>query len=97
MLIKAGVDISRLNREIRRAMPKVAHILWKYEKAFIITSTYEGSHGIGSLHYGNDAFDCRGPKVNRSLCITELKGKLGRHYDVVNEADHIHIEWDPKN
>jgi len=97
MLIKAGVEISRLNREIRRSMPKVALILWSHREVFIITSTYEGNHGVGSLHYADDAYDCKSPKENRLKCVNEIKVKLGKDYDVIDEKDHIHIEWDPKS
>lgn len=97
MLLKAGVDISRLNREIRRAMPVIAKILMAYGVEFIITSTYEGNHGIGSLHYANDAIDYKGPKKKRRECVNDIKIELGEDYDVVDEKDHIHTEYDPKN
>jgi len=95
MLIKAGVDISRLHREIRRSMSPVSKILAAYGTEFIITSTYEGNHGEGSLHYGDDAYDCKGPTKQRDECVNDIKLELGDNYDVVDERDHIHIEWDP--
>ena len=97
MLIKAGVDISRLNREIRRSMSPVSKILKAYKTEFIITSTFEGNHGDGSLHYANDAYDCKGPRKEREECVRDIKLELGMHYDVADEKDHIHIEWDPKS
>lgn len=96
MLIKAGVDISKLNREIRRALPKIQNVLMRHGIEFVITSTYEGTHGDGSLHYCNDAIDCRGPKVGGGDCEKHLKVILGKDYDVVSESDHIHVEFDPK-
>jgi len=96
MLIKAGVDISRLNREIRRALPKIQSVIDEVNEELIITSTYEGTHGEGSLHYHNDAFDMRYPGMNTVGVEKAIKQKLGPKYDVVLEGDHIHIEWDPK-
>ena len=96
MLIKAGVDISRLNREIRRALPKIQRELNEFEQELIITSTYEGTHGEGSLHYGNDAIDIRIDAPNIREVKEEMKEKLGKSYDVVYEGDHIHVEYDPK-
>lgn len=96
MLIKAGVDISRLNREIRRALPKIENVLMRHRFEFVITSTYEGTHGTGSLHYANNAIDCRGPKVRGGDCENQLRVILGKDYDVVSERDHIHVEYDPK-
>ena len=94
MLIKAGVDISRLNREIRRAMQKVALYMDNYHEELIISSTYEGTHGAGSLHYANDAIDVRNPKIKIRNFTQGIKDRLGDDYDVVDEHNHIHIEYD---
>lgn len=96
MLIKAGVDISRLNREIRRSLPKVQSVLIQHNQELVITSTYEGTHGEGSLHYSNDAVDVRVPDKYGITAKRDLKIGLGKDYDVVLERDHIHVEWDPK-
>lgn len=96
MLIKAGVDISRLKREIRRSLPKVEAIYNEFLDELIITSTYEGNHGAGSLHYADDAYDSGLPKGNAQAIYREIKEDLGHSYDVVLEGDHIHVEYDPK-
>lgn len=96
MLIKAGVDISRLRPEIRKKLNEIARRVWAIEQEELtITSTYEGSHSEGSLHYANLAIDIRRHKKG-SHVISDLIGKLGKDYDVILEADHIHIEYDPK-
>jgi len=96
MLLKAGVDISRLKREARRSLPIVAAVFAAFDEELVITSTYEGTHGEGSLHYSNDAYDVREPLKNSASAVMQLKASLGSDYDVVLEADHIHIEYDPK-
>ena len=96
MLIKAGVDISRLNREIRRSLPRVEAVYKQYLEDFVITSTFEGNHGAGSLHYGNDAYDVRLPGKEVKEIFNAVKESLGNSYGVVWEGDHIHIEYDPK-
>lgn len=96
MLIKAGVDISRLNREIRRALQIVSDILDLYGQDIVITSTYEGNHGAGSLHYANDAVDVRDPKPYIPDFENKVEAGLSVDFDVVDEDDHIHIEYDPK-
>jgi len=96
MLIKAGVDISRLRPEIRKKLNEIARIVWETEhQELVITSTYEGSHSEGSLHYANLAVDIRIYKHGLEL-RSDLRNKLGSDYDVILEADHIHIEYDPK-
>ena len=96
MLIKAGVDISRLKRPIRRILGPVAVIVWGIERQeLVITSTYEGNHSEGSLHYCNEAVDIRTWKKPREV-RDDIKRELGDDYDVIFEGNHIHIEYDPK-
>lgn len=95
MWIKAGVDISRLNREIRRGLQIVNTFVRGFHTELFITSTFESNHSAGSLHYSNDAFDFSRPVLNREK-VKSLKERLGNDYDVVVESDHIHVEYDPK-
>ncbi len=95
MLVKLGVDISRLDRPIRRALGVVDR-LWRKETGHeaVVTSTYEGSHSPSSLHYRHLAFDVR--KASAVLMRDKLREELGDDYDVVAEATHYHIEYDPE-
>ena len=96
MLIKAGVDISRLRPEIRKRLNEIARRVWSIEQEeLIITSTYDGNHSEGSLHYANLAVDIRSGKHGQEM-RDELSNKLGMDYDVVLGTAHIHIEYDPK-
>jgi len=96
MLIKAGVDISRLRPEIRKQQGLIARVVWSVEKEeLVIVSTYEGNHSERSLHYVNLAEDIRRHKKGQEV-RDQLSFNLGRDYDVVLEIDHIHIEYDPK-
>ena len=99
MLIKAGVDISRLNPEIRRTLTPLAKAWRLEEEELVITSTYEGNHLPSSLHYHNDAIDVRWPmemKKGRADFAKKIAAMLGRDFDVVPELNHLHIEYDPK-
>jgi len=96
MLILQGVDISRLNREIRRGLGIVGRVYTENNEELIITSTFEGIHSEGSLHYGNDAFDMRYPLKFPGTIIGGVRRALGPEYDLVEEGDHVHIEYDPK-
>ncbi|HDZ13949.1 MAG TPA: hypothetical protein ENH60_03490 [Pricia sp.] len=62
----------------------------------MISSTYEGNHDAGSLHYSNDAYDISATEPRYRPVFVEIKGKLGKKYDVVFKPTHIHIEYDPK-
>ena len=97
MLIKAGVDISRLNRDIRRALPILNAYALNHKEELIITSTYDGNHSAGSLHYGNDAIDMRYLKsIDLKKQVAAIKVLVGKDYDVIAEGNHIHIEYDPQ-
>jgi len=96
MLIKAGVDISRLRPEIRKKLNEIARRVWSIGgEELIITSTYEGLHSEGSLYYANLAINIR--RQDRGNAVRdELRDKLGMDYNVFLESDHIRIEYDPK-
>ncbi len=93
---KQGVQ-GDLNNKAQKALGKVAKVYRKHKEDLFVTSIREGNHGKGSLHYIGDAFDIRKPKkvwiINE---IALIKEALGVHFDVVEEATHIHIEYDPK-
>lgn len=96
MLIKAGVDISRLKPKIRKKLNLIGRIIWACnEGEMVVTSTYEGTHSDGSLHYANLAVDIR-KNGNKVLSCGEIRRQLGSDYDVISEKNHIHIEYDPK-
>jgi len=96
MLIKAGVDISRLEKNTRISLNTAWSVFHEVEEELVITSTYEGNHSPGSLHYAHRAYDIRKPRKDRAKVLSRLKKALGKKYDVVNEFDHIHVEYDPK-
>ena len=95
MLIKFGVDISRLHRKCRVALNVVSFVLTKHGIELVVTSTYEGNHSAGSLHYANQAFDFRSERITEQM-INQMRLDLGADYDIVDENTHIHLEYDPK-
>lgn len=96
MLLKAGVDISRLRPEIRKKLPIIASIMWACDEIELtITSTFEGTHSEGSLHYANLAVDVQN-KPKSTKAFGEIRRALGTDYDVILHTSHIHIEFDPK-
>lgn len=96
MLIKGGVDISRLLPAIRKKLTIIERIVYKITRVeLVITSTYEGTHSAGSFHYSDEAVDIR--RANKpDVVVQELRRELGPDYDVVLQNSHIHIEYDPK-
>ena len=93
MLIKAGVDISRLRPEIRNALNEINNIYRNNGEELIITSTYEGTHSPGSKHYANDAVDIRRSVRCHAAIIILLKDTLEPEFFILVEASHIHIHY----
>lgn len=96
MKVKIGVDLGRLRDEIRWGLFVADKTYQAHGCEAFVTSTYEGVHKEGSLHYKNRAVDLRPPGFQENNILWELKIYLGADYDVVVEPGCIHIEWDPK-
>jgi len=96
MLIKAGVDISRLERHTRKSLTMLEGAWKSRGEELTITSTFEGNHSAGSLHYANQAYDLRYPTDDHEFWMELTRKYLIIHFDIVAERDHLHIEYDPK-
>lgn len=65
----------------------------------VITSGNDSKHMAGSKHYTHNALDIRTsniPPASREGFKAALKQRLGTDYDLIDEGDHIHLEYDPK-
>ena len=73
-----------------------------------VCSLNDGDHSLTSLHWDGRAADLRirNPIVDdasdtlpdgEALEVTEqIEDRLGRHFDVILEDDHIHVEYQPR-
>ena len=96
MLLKLGVDISRLRPAMRKCLGLIEHIHFTcFNHELVITSAYEGAHMSASLHYAHLAIDIR-RFGDPDTFIQKLRAELGRNYDIILESDHVHIEYNPK-
>ena len=97
--LKPGVRIVFLQGPALFAIERANEVYAAHgEPELVITSGTEGTHSHGSLHYVGLAVDLRLPN-DRTKCVAirnELAERLGQDYDVVLEADHCHIEVQPK-
>ena len=111
MSAKRGVEIDTLDLSIRNRLVSMSY-LWRAffgdredPDGLTLTSTYEGYqgdgvHGKDSLHYKGRAIDLRTKDVSTLrviIFIRALRELLGQEYDIVNEGDHIHVEYDPSH
>jgi hypothetical protein len=73
---------------------------WFGQSTLIVTSLRDGKHMLHSLHERGYAADFRTFTVDPSqqqALLAAIKGQLGASYDVVLEADHLHVEFDPEH
>lgn len=103
MGIKKGVMVGGIQPEILLAVMVAHSIFDSLHLPFILTSAEDSDlHKSTSLHYKGKAVDIRlpsfyNPKPNLDDAVCgSLRNALGAEYDVVLEANHIHVEYDPK-
>ena len=87
---KQGV-IGDLTTITQKGLGRVAREYSAEGEDLFVTSTREGNHGYGSLHFIGKAFDIR-----PSVVPVAVRDALGPGWDVVVEGNHIHCEYDPK-
>lgn len=66
----------------------------------VITSLNDKKHSRTSLHYADQAVDFRSwtlpPTINGHDVAREIQARCGKHYDVLFEGDHFHLEFQPR-
>lgn len=94
----ASVRLEGVSWRMFDAAIKCEAVYEKYGAELVITSAKDGKHGPKSLHYEGLALDLRSRNLNgrEMFVVADLKLALGPDYDVVLEADHIHVEYDAK-
>jgi len=90
--IKQGV-LGDLQSVAQKGLGRVAKVYEAHSEDLFITSLREGNHSPGSFHYIGLAFDIRPGKSSLSM----IRAALGHDWDVVDEVNHIHCEYDPKS
>lgn len=100
LAIKPGVKLKGMTPQISLAADICRSVYeWFGEYDCTITSCTEGKHKRASAHYSGRAIDIRTrhiPESEWADLVEALRENLGPEFDVILEADHIHVEWDPK-
>ena len=95
--LKDGARVAGMGTPLLLALLIADEVYAVQDEVCVVTSIADSKHSPGSLHYIGHAADLRMPGLNtKAAVLTELKSRLGSDYDVVLEADHIHIEYQPK-
>ena len=99
LAIKPGVDIFGMRPELLLGIFIAERIWAAFGVELVLTSVRDGKHSETSLHYAGCAADFRTNGIDPDILkeiVRQLKEKLGRDFDVIVEADHIHIEYQPR-
>jgi hypothetical protein len=102
LAIKPGVDVGGITPEVLLGATILAEVFWRHGVPTVITSCMDGKHKDGSLHYLGRALDIRlASRFNTTegidlKLLLEGRASLGEQYDLILEADHFHLEFDPK-
>src|SRR5690606_29818565 len=94
--IKEGVQLCLLDPRLEAQLPTICRIYEQYA-GFppTITCGREGTHLPNSLHYEGRAIDLRTRDLSASQKLeirAALAERLGPDWDIVLEADHMHVE-----
>lgn len=100
LALKKGV-IFTPSQEIVGILPQIlnAYRFFTDVGTVVVTSANDGTHMQGSKHFTDDALDLRVWRLSRldqTNVVAFLQITLGRDYDVVDERNHIHVEYDRK-
>ena len=77
----------------RKGLGRVSRFYAEHGEDLFITSIEEGTHSAGSLHYAGMAFDFR---KGECFSMQAIRLVLGNNWDVIDEGNHIHAEYDPR-
>jgi ribosomal protein S18 acetylase RimI-like enzyme len=99
MTLKPGVRLLGIKPEAAVALMVAQSIYHRHEVEMTVTSVVDGKHSRGSIHYAGFAFDLRSngiPFIVMREIFESLKEQLGADFDVIQESDHVHCEYQPK-
>ena len=99
--LKNGVSVKGIHPTANLIITIVNSVYASHGENCTVTSVTDGVHSDGSLHYSGKAVDFRtrnlvgGYRGQLAKEIAEeIREALGDDFDVVLEADHIHVEFD---
>ena len=103
MKLKPGVSINKLHVSMRVVLRDVEAIFREHGHESVITGGDETpeKHSLASYHRYGMALDYRTffllDQQEKEQVTKEIAYKLGGHYTVVLESDHIHIQYNWKS
>lgn len=98
--IKPGAIVEGLKAPMIEAIARLAIVFANHRLTLVVTEGTGGKHKDNSLHYKGYGIDVRTRDIPPTMVSTVLHSiieSLGYEFDVVQESDHFHIEYDPRH
>jgi hypothetical protein len=97
LALKDGVSLVGLQPEALYGIDVCLFVFHDAGLRMTLTSCRDGAHGKYSHHFKGLAWDIRVWDLTGRIdwMCRKLREKLGPDYQVINEDDHIHVEYDP--
>ena len=98
MRLKTTVSALGAKPEIIIAILVACEVYGEFGIDMVVTSLTDGKHGAHSHHYKGHAVDLGVTGMTaqqRHDCTEEIITRLSAQYQVIDEGDHIHVEFDP--
>ncbi len=98
LYFKEGVTLVGLQPEALVGIDRCLTVFHVKGLKMTLTSCRDSHHGRYSHHYKGLAWDIRTWDIADSIdkYVEDIQAALGVDYQVFNETDHIHCEYDPK-
>jgi hypothetical protein len=99
MTLKPGVRITGIKPETLVALMVCNDVYKSLGYEMVVTAVCDGVHSRGSIHYVGMAFDLRTSNLRAEsipLIVKAIKDQIGMDFDVLDEKDHVHVEFQPK-
>lgn len=99
LALKPGVNAQGIRPELLLGLMVADGVYAKHGFDCVVTSLVDGKHSRTSLHYTGCGADLRTRNLPAGLAqviADEINACLTDDYDVIVEADHIHMEYQPK-
>lgn len=94
------VNLSGMTPQLMFGLTVANEVYKQHGFEMVITSVNDAKHSRTSLHYSGNAADLRtvahDPAYRWDKVAVQIKEKLSADFDVINESNHIHLEWQPR-
>ena len=97
LAFKEGVSLVGMQPEALVGIDGCLDMFHESGLVMTLTSCRDGTHGIYSHHFKGLAWDMRVWDLTGRIewMCKKLRKRLGADYQIINEEDHIHAEYDP--